>query len=522
MSLRNADDLNRGGWLDDYIAQARTEWRNVGVSVGVVMNGEVVYARGFGEREYGQAANVDANTLFQVGSTTKAFTACALAMLADEGKLRWDDPVVPYVPQLKLADPSLMRELTVRDTVVHSSGVGDNNYYPFLAVVDADETIAQLQDIQPEAPFRNSFRYNNLMYAVAGRIIEVASRSSWASFIERRLLAPLEMSRSRASPYPYWSPEQVAPTFFGAAPAGRVGIRDALDSNVAMPHGWDAHGEISVLPWRNYDYAGAAGSIVSSAAEMANWLALNLSDGRFNGREIVHEQTCKQLHTTQNPHIDSNHFPFEQTAETYAFGWRRTTYRGTNYLGHGGGIIGFPAYVAMLPENRAGVVVLSNGSQAAREKVGAYKLALHKVIALGIFDRILGGDGSRDWNHEFRVRVRQAYGELDQQAQELQQSRRLHAPASLPLPRYAGRYVHAQRDNMRVEVTARGHALELNFPGEGAYSGTLEHWQDDVFRLHSSVGVAEVLDPQFVAFTVDGSGAIASMTVFGMTFKPIG
>lgn len=535
MSSRSADDFNPEGnagrmadwqpsqtrWLDNYIAQARIEWGNVGVSVAVAVGGDVVYAQGFGQRQAGDTAGVDADTLFQIGSTTKAFTACALGMLVDEGRLRWDDPAVLHVPQLRLASPSLTRDLTVRDTVIHSSGIGDNNYYPFLAIVDGDEAVAQLQDIEPEATFGDSFRYNNLMYAVAGKIIEAASGLSWAGFIERRLLAPLAMTRSRASPYSYWSAGHVTPTFFGSAPAGRVGIHDALEGNLAMPHGWDAHGRITVLPWRNYDYAGAAGSIVSSAADMAHWLILNLNDGRFKDRRIVREETCKQLHTTQNPHIDASHFPFEETTETYAFGWRRTTYRGTAYLGHGGGIIGFPSYVALLPERNVGVVVLSNGSQAARENVGAYKLALHKVIALGIFDRVLGQDGSRDWNQEFRARVTEAHREIDRQERELQQSRVQPVPPSLPLHRYAGTYADSRQERMCVDVNARGNTLELAFPGRGAYSGTLEHWQSDVFRLRSSVGVAEVVDPQFVTFTLDPSGAIASMSAFGLSFRPV-
>jgi CubicO group peptidase (beta-lactamase class C family) len=534
MSLRSADDLKpedgawrmaewgsvQTRWLDDYTAQARAEWDNVGVAVAVVVGSDVVYARGFGQRQSGEAAAVDADTLFQVGSTTKAFTACALAMLADEGKLRWDDPAVRYVPQLRLASPSLTRDLTVRDTVIHSSGIGDNNYYPFLAVVDSDEAVAQLQDIEPEAPFRDSFRYNNLMYAVAGKIVEAASGLSWASFIERHLLTPLAMARSKASPYSYWKAEHVAPTFFGSAPAGRVGIRDALEANLAMPHGWDEHGQITVLPWRNYDYAGAAGAIVSSAADMAHWLTLNLNDGRFKDRQILREQTCKQLHRTQNPHIDASHFPFQETTESYAFGWRRTTYCGTNYLGHGGGIIGFPSYVAILPDKKVGAVVLSNGSRAARENVGADKLALHKVIALGIFDQVLGCHGSRDWNEEFRVRVSEAHRQIDRRERELQQSRGLQAPPSLALHRYAGTYVERRRNTMCVEVIARENALELVFPGRGAYVGTIEHWHLDVFRLRSSVGVAEVIDPQFVTFTVDPSGAIASMSAFGLNFRP--
>jgi hypothetical protein len=295
---------------------------------------------------------------------------------------------------------------------------------------------------------------------------------------------------------------------------------DALDANIAMPHAWDECGGITVLPWRNYDYAGAAGAIVSSVADMANWLILNLNGGRFKDRNILPEGTCKQLHMTQNPKIDVNQFPFEQVGESYAFGWRRTTYCNSTYLAHGGGMIGFPAYTAFLPDKGMGVVVLSNGSRAAREKMGQYKFALHKVITLGILDRLLRGGSIRDWNTEFRKMVTAVRQEIELKERELH-LQRADAPPTLALHLYSGAYVDTQRYTRRVSIEVYGNALKLVFPGNGAYSGILQHWHFDVFRLRSSVGVAEVVDPQFVTFTVRASGEIIAMSAFGMCFMPI-
>jgi hypothetical protein len=227
--------------------------------------------------------------------------------------------------------------------------------------------------------------------------------------------------------------------------------------------------------------------------------------------------TLRELHSTQNLHAGIQQFPFFDTRETYTLGWRRAEYRGHAHLSHGGGIIGFPAYVALLPDGGGGVVVLSNGSQEAREKVGAYKTALGKSIALWVFDRLLGAP-LRDWSREFLSRAEEAHRQARAQEYELQATRRSgEAQPSLPLQRYAGEYEDPEGRSGRVYVREANGRLTLSFAGEGAYSAELEHWRRDLFRLRTAVGVADVLGLQFAGFVMGPSGEAVSMSAFGAT-----
>ncbi len=496
---------------DRYIEQVRADWDNVGAAVAVVRGNEVIYARGFGVRELGKSAKVDADTLFQVGSTSKAFTTAALGLLVDEGKVRWDDPVIDYLPGFQLPDPWLTRNLTIRDAVTHRSGIVGTPYF-VMGVMDQDTTVRLLRYAPIEAAFRDSYRYSNPMYAVAGQVIEAASGMSWHEFVKRRLLRPLGMTRSGTSPYEFWDARFVTPTFFGSS-AVRPSITEARDDNVAMPHGWDESGKIIVLPWQSYDNAAAAGSIVSSVADMAHWLVLHLDEGRFEDKQILRKETVRELHAAQNLHTGPAQFPFEDSPTSYAMAWRKAEYLGTPHLAHSGGIVGFPAYAALLPERRLGVVVLANGPKGVRDQY-----TFHKAIAFWIFDRLLDAP-QRAWNREFLGKMQQVRREAQQEEEKLRQSRPANTPPSLPLEGYAGVYEDRKGHSGPVSVRVENGRLVLRFAGEGAFSADLEPWHHDVFRLHPQSSVADVLGPKFATFTLDAAGQVAAMSAFDATFE---
>jgi CubicO group peptidase (beta-lactamase class C family) len=486
----------------------------------VVTDGNVVYARGFGARQFNRAAAVNADTLFQIGSTTKAFTTAALGILVDEGRIRWDDPIIDYLPQFQLQDPWLTRQVTLRDALSHRTGLSDRtsrNFYPFLGLKSQEETVAQVRCVASDARFRDSYSYSNLMYAVAGKVTEVVSGMSWAQWLERRLFEPLRMRRTAASPYHFWDAKDVAPAIFGSAPAGVPGFDRARDSNVAMPHGWNERGEVETIAWQSYDNAAAAGSIVSSAADMANWMLLHVSEGKFDKQQLLKRHTLRELQSTQNWNTGIRLFPFLDNPETYALGWRRAEHRGYAHVSHGGGIIGFPAYVALLPQAGLGVVVLSNGSQETREKVGMYKTALGKSIALWAFDRLLDAP-VRDWSQEFLGHAQEAQRQMRAQEEELERARRSHEAQPSPLvQKYVGDYEDVEGCSGRVHVREQNGQLTLSFAGEGAYSAQLEPWQRDLFRLRTGVGVADVLGPQFAGFVIGPRGDVTAMSAFDAT-----
>jgi CubicO group peptidase (beta-lactamase class C family) len=504
--------------LDGEIEGIRKGISHVGVAVAVVEGDAVTYARGFGAREVGKPEKVDADTLFQIGSTSKAFTTAALGILAEEGKVRWDDAVIEHFPEFRVRDPWLTRELTVRDAISHRSGLlGDALFV--MAVMDGDEGLRQLRYAEPTAAFRDSFVYSNPMYAVAGKVVARASGMSWGKFVQERLLSPLRMTRSGPSPYQFWDPQYVAPTFLGRASAARYSHTDAKDPNVAMPHVLDESGGVRVLAWQSYDNAAAAGSIVSSARDMGNWVILHLNGGRFEGRQVLREETVRELHRTQNPHtFPADPFPLDGTPEGYAMAWSKARYRGGMHLSHSGGIYGFPAYVAMLPQSRIGVVVLSNGPTLPGDMS-----VLHKAIAFHVFDRLLGVK-PRPWGAEFSARARASAADAKAAQEKLLARRMPNAPPSLPIGQYAGGYEDLQAHNGRVSVRVEGERLHLSFAGEGAFSGFLEPWHHDVFRFHHRRGpdwTAFWADDDFPAFVLGADGEVVSMNFLDATFSRV-
>lgn len=498
--------------LDRYIEQVRTQSDNVGLAVAVVRGDETIYAAGFGSREAGAAARVDADTLFEIGSLTKAFTAAALGTLVDDGKIGWDDAVIDHVPEFRIRDASLTASITIRDALAHRTGLLEEAvYYPFFGIMTGEQTVRELRHVTPDAAFRDSFRYNNVMYAAAGAVAAAASGRTWNDLIRQRLLQPLQMNRTGTSAYELWDARHVAPSLFGSAPANVPHANEARDPNVAMPHGHDANGAVVTIPWSSYDSAAAAGSMYSSATEMANWMRMHLNEGRFAGRQVLSPQVVQALHASQNLHVGSNQFPFDAASESYALGWSRAEYRGEVHLAHSGGIIGFPAYVALLPGKKLGVVVLSNGPTPRR-------ITLHKTIALHVFDRLLGKP-ARDWNAEFSEQLRAVQEQAQQEEDRLQKSRPQNAQPSLPLDRYAGTYVDPIEQSNRVYVRAEKDTLTLTYPGAGAYKAGLQPWRDNQFRLLSGPGVSDVLHREFANFNVDALGQVTSMSAFGATLQ---
>ncbi|MBL8268641.1 serine hydrolase [Steroidobacter sp.] len=491
------------------IEQARAEWNNVGVAVAVVKGDTVILTQGFGLKQAGEPSPVDAATLFQIGSTSKAFTGAALGILVDDGKIGWDDRVIDHLPGFRLADPWLTQHLTIRDTVTHRSGIAETPYYVF-GVMTPDEAVGQLRYVEPEARFRDSFRYSNLMYGVAGQLIAAASGMSWNDFVQRRLLQPLNMTRSGTSGSQFWDAQYVTATFQGTAKAPRRLWSDARDGNVAMPHVLDEKGQATVLAWQSYDNAAAAGSIVSNATDMANWLRLNLNEGRFGGRQIVSRETQRELHATQNLHVDParDWFPLTGSVEGYAMGWFRSRYRDHLHVAHSGGIIGFPAYVALLPEQKIGVAVLSNSPNRSGDTQ-----AFNKVIAFGVLDRMLGSP-SNHWSQQFLKRAKLAQSTARQKEDELQRARLPDAPPSLQLDQYVGDYEDRRHHSGPVSIRLQNGQLSLKFSGEGAFAGTLEPWHHDVFRLS-----ARGSPWGFASFTLDPAGKASTLSAFGSTFE---
>lgn len=490
--------------LDRYVEQALVDWQVPGAAIGVVQDGKVIYARGFGRRQVDAEPRVDEQTLFQIGSMTKAFTAAAVGLLVDEGRLKWDDRVIDHLPWFQLSDGWLTQHVTIRDLLAHRTGI--ESTMMVVTLLDAKEVVRRARYVEPTAEFRHQYLYSNLMYGVAGQVIEAVSGQSWQDFVERRLLRPLGMRASGTSPYQFWDRSYVAPSFHGVPSAGRVvNATSARIDNVAMPHWLTADG-VRVIPWQSYDNAAAGGAIVSNLTDMLQWLRVQLEGGRLNGIKVLRPETVAEMHAPQmlimNP-SDPIWTAVQRVSPatgrpSYALGWFHNNYRGYDYISHSGGILGFPAFGAMLPERRVGVIVLANSF--GRGNLAAF----NRLISFRVFDALLG-QPEHDWSADLLRVVAQREREAEVAARNQDDQRLKNTSPSLPLNGYVGEYRNAEVGRVRIELEEG--QLVLRVPG--AFLGRLEHWQVDTFRMIWTGGMEG--NKSFASFKIDPRGRAVSL-----------
>ena len=359
--------------LDAYIRQAMRDWNVPGLAVAVVKDDSLWFAEGYGVRAAGRPEKVNTATLFGLMSPTKSFTTTALAMLVEEGRLSWDDPVIKHLPHFRLSDSLATREIRIRDLVSHRSGFRDSPRLWYKTDHDSKDLVRRMAALEPVAPLRSEFHYNNLMFVVAGEVIEAVSRVTWEGFVQERIFAPLEMDRSTTS----------------------VSALEQRD-NVAFPHArrvLKRFGSIRPMPYFDGASVAPAGMIHSNVLEVATWLRMHLNDGRHEGEQIVSAHSVREL---QRPHVTvppDHSGPLCGTvrSESYGLGWFVQNYRGRSAVMHGGGIDGQRSAVGMLPGEGLGVVVLSNmhGTEIAQ------------ALLYRIFDMFLLEE-PRDWSRAYR------------------------------------------------------------------------------------------------------------------------
>jgi CubicO group peptidase (beta-lactamase class C family) len=438
--------------LDQWVARALQTFEVPGVALAIVKDDQVVVAKGYGVRRLGDAAPVDSHTLFGIASNTKAFTATALGLLVDEHKIEWDAPVVRYLPAFALWDPYVTRELTVRDLLVHRSGLGlgagDLLWWP-ESTYDRKEIARRLRFIPPATGFRTAYAYDNVLYLVAGELIETISGQSWEDFVATRILAKVGMTGSNVR--------------HSAAAGG---------GNVAATH---ARVEGKVRPIRPFesDNTNPAGGINASAEDIAKWLRVQLSGGKLaDGSRLFSADTARQLTTIVTPIAAGDPPPelppLKANFRGYALGFDIRDYRGHKAVMHTGGLPGYVSRVVMLPELNLGVAVFTN-----QESGGAFD-----SIAFHVLDHYLGAPAF-DWIDGYRrleARTAAASAEAEQRATA---SRAMGSRPSLPLANYAGSYRDAWYGDITIQEE-KG-ALVVRFSHTPALVGDLVHFQHDTF-----------------------------------------
>ena len=469
-SAARADDPFAG--LDALVEAAMKDQEVPGLSVAVVKGDTVLLARGYGVRKVGDPAKVDEHTTFAIGSSTKAFTATALAMLVDEGKVAWDDKVTKHIPTFQLYDPYVSRELTVRDLLCHRSGLSRHELMWYGAPFGRAELIRRLRFIKPDTSFRSSFGYQNMMYLVAGEIVPAAAKQSWDDYLAEKLFKPLGMTVT-----------------------GTSTTKLPKDGSAASPHE-RVEAKVAPVPWKNIDNIGPAGSINSTAADMAKWLKFHLANGKGpDGKRLLASAALKETKSAQISvplaGLGAMLRP-ESHLTSYGFGWFLSDYRGKLMVDHGGNIDGMTALVAMLPEEKLGVVVLCNRDGAQ----------LPMAVANTIFDRFLKPETPRDWFAESK-NVAKAVAFSVGVAAVVVPERIKDAKPALPLAKYAGTYtepLHAP-----LTITAEGEKLTMTF---NEWSFDLEHWHYNTFRASDR---AKRLPKTMLSFALDDAGKVSEL-----------
>jgi len=450
-----------------FAEQSMARWNVPGLAVAVVQDGEVVYLRGFGLRDLERQLPVTPQTLFPIGSATKGFTAAAVAMLAEQEKLDLDAPLVRYLPDLLLHDEHASWHATPRDLLLHRTGVPAYDFLWVAVPLSREEYFRRLRYLPPSRAFRESFQYSNLMYTALGVLVGRLSGGTWEEFVAGRIFQPLAMRRSN------FSVDQLQRSEDFAAPYAHAG------------------GKLQRIPFRQVEATGPASSINSSAEEMARWLVFHLNRGAVDGKQLLAPARVAEMHRGQIRITDPVLVSLVQASE-YGLGWYVSNYRGHAVVEHAGGIDGFVALVSLLPAEKIGVVVLSNGDRTL----------LPYVLVRNLYDRLLGLDPI-DRNAEFEKVLDDAMRAWGAGSEAAAGAEHAASSPSLPLAAYAGSYEHPAFGG--IEITHAPDGLHGAFAGQ---SFVLRHVDGERFAAQGSALAGRTL-----RFQRDPGGLVRSLSV---------
>lgn len=463
--------------LDAYVAQVMKSFEVPGLSLAVVKDGKVLLAKGYGVRKMGDPAPVDARTQFGIASNTKVFTATALALLVEEGKLAWEAPVIRYLPGFAMYDPYVTRELTIRDLLVHRSGLGlgagDLLWWP-PSSYDRKEIAYRLRFIKPATSFRSAYAYDNVLYSVAGEVIEAVSGKSWEDFVSSRILARVGMTASDVRHSAAGGPGNIA------------GTHARIDGTVR-----------AIAPFLS-DNTNPAGGIMSGAEDMAKWVMVQLDSGRTaDGSRLFSTRTTRELWTIVTPIPVGEPAPelreLRANFNGYGLGLGIRDFRGKKMLTHTGGLPGYLSRVTMLPELRLGVVVLTN-----QESGAAFTVLTNRIL-----DHFLGATSPDYLGIALRAEAAER-ARLAAAATRRAATRDSTSGPSLAPAKYVGTY----RDDWYGDITIaqEENRLVIRFSRTPSLVGDLSHWQHDTFVARWRD--RELRADAYVTFALNPDGSI--------------
>jgi CubicO group peptidase (beta-lactamase class C family) len=432
-TLTHAQRIDRSKFisdsLDHYVNRALTNWRIPGAAVCIVKDGKVVMMKAYGIKEMGLTANVDINTLFMIGSNTKAFTATALAMLQANNRLSLDDKVTKYLPQFKLENKLAGEQAIIKDLLCHRLGFqtfqGDFTFYN--TNLTRNEIIEKLGIMNAAYPFRTKWGYTNSAFLTAGQIIPVVTGKSWEVYLKDNIFDPLEMSNTRAL----------------TADMPRSLNKTAAHTIV--------DGILTTIPYAQIDGLAPAGAISSSVNDMSKWVLALLNDGKVGAKQVIPESAIKATREPQDIVGSINHLDGETNYELYGLGWFIQDYAAHRLVMHDGGVNGYLTSVTLVPKEHLGIIVLTNTDQND----------LFEALRWEILDAYFNKQ-YRDYSEVYLARFKVSAANANAADKRLRDTVALNHLPALPLINYTGKYVNDLYGSMTV-TQGESNDLEIRF-----------------------------------------------------------
>jgi len=452
--------------LREYVKSVLEDSKVPGIAIGIIKDGEVVFAEGFGYRNLEKKLPVTTQTLFAICSCSKAFTTMSIGMLVDDGEVEWGKPVRNYLPSFQLKDPYITANMTVRDLVTHRSGLPGHGAIWYGSSFTRKEIFDRLRYLDFSKGFREVYQYNNLMFMTAGYLVGQATNSTWENFVRNRIFRPLDMTHSN---------------FF---------IEDLKrDSDYATPYNIEGE-KVEVIPFRNCENIGPAGSINSCIDDMLKWIQFHINNGKVGEKQLVPESIVKDMRTPYM-HISSGMKSNELSHANYGLGWRIYMYRGHKLVTHGGGIDGFTSSTSFMPFDSLGVFVVTNAESRISQS--------SRMIDLYIYDLLLGVE-PKDRYAEYKERQEKA--KKGKKKKKEKERVEIISP-TYPLKKYVGEYEHPGYGIFTI--TCKDDTLWGKFK---SFEFKLEHRNYNTFKTIVNIQYAKIT----VTFFINVKGDIDKLT----------
>ncbi|HEY7328237.1 MAG TPA: serine hydrolase [Gemmataceae bacterium] len=467
--------------IEDILRKTCDSWHAPGIAAAVVRDEKIVYLSGVGVRELGSDKPVTADTLFAIGSCTKAFTATAFALLVEEGKADWDDPVRKHLPWFRLDDPLADRDVRLCDLLCHRIGLASHDMLWYGAPWSIEESVRRMAFLQRSSSFRSKYEYNNLAYLAAGLAIREMAKEPWHLFVGERLFKPLQMKNA----------------VFTSGEAQN-------QPDHASPHGHDANDKVTVIPWYNDDkQIRASGSIKASVHDMSKWLRVQLAHGKLDEKQVVSAAALEETHTPRIPvPLSAADRAAGATQASYALGWHISDYRGHAIHQHGGAVAGFRARILLVPRKKLGLVLLTNLED----------MEIVQAAGNSLLDHLLGLE-KKDWNAFFHTEHDKTKATEKARLDKFLGGR-VPGTKAKDLVLYVGTYSEPAYGTVKIARKERQLLLEWS-----SYSFALTHFHYDTFLTpKENLPLPAALRAQPVVFEMNEDAEMSVLRFLGRKF----